>query len=142
MIELGLPGAQRSGEELCGLRSPIAEQAACRRAALRAQAAAPVFAGVVAPVVVSAGAFVAAVRASVVTVEVAAVVCVEFPVGCGHRRRAVVVFAAPADVSARRAAAPGLAAVGAGQSAAGVSARVRDWREPRPAFSTKEDGLD
>ncbi len=47
------------------------------------------------PVVVSAGAFVVAARASVATVEVAAVVSAEFPVAGGHRRRAVVVSAAP-----------------------------------------------
>lgn len=94
------------------------------------------------PVVVSVGAFVAAVRASVATVEVAAVVCAECPVASGHQRRAVVLSAAPADASARRAAAPGLAAGGADQAVAGVSARARDWRVPRSESSMKEGGLD
>ena len=105
-------------------------------------AASPAFAVPAVPVVVSAGVSVAAARASVATVEVAAVVCAESPVARGHRRRAVVVFAASADAFARRAAVPGLAAVGADQAVAGVSARSRDWRKLRPAVSAKENGLD
>ena len=89
-------------------------------------AASPAFAVSAVPVVVSAGASVAAPHAFVATVEVAAVVCAAFPVASGHQRRAVVISAAPADVSARRAAAPGLAAAGADQVAPGVSDPARD----------------
>lgn len=122
-------------------RWPIAEQAACRLAALRAMATCPAFALFAVPVVAFAGASAAAVHAFVATVEFAAVVCAEFPVACGHRRRVVVASAAPADAFARRAAAPGLAAAGADQAVAGVSARAQDSWEPRSVVSAKEGGL-
>lgn len=108
-------------------RWPIAEQAACRLAALRAaMATCPAFALSAVPVVAFAGASVAAVHAFVATVEAVAVVCAEFPAACGHQWRAVVASAVPVDAFARRAAAPGLAAAGADQPVAGVSARAQD----------------
>ena len=107
-----------------------------------AMAASPAFAVSAVPVVASAGASVAAVRAFAPTAEFAVAVCAEWSVASGHRLSVAVVSAAPADVSARRAAALGLVAAGADQSVAGVFARARDWREPRPTVSTKGDDLD
>ncbi len=94
--------------------------------ALSALAASPAFAVSAVPVVVSAGASVVALRASAPIAELAAVVCAEFPVASGYQRRAVVVFAAPAAVSGRRAAAPEFAAGGANRAVAGASVPARD----------------
>jgi len=94
--------------------------------ALSALAASPAFAVSAVPVVVSAGASVVALRASAPIAELAAVVCAEFPVASGYQRRAVVVFAAPAAVSGRRAAAPEFAAGGADRAVAGASVPARD----------------
>ena len=97
------------------------------------------------PVAVSVGAFVAAVRVSGPTVEAAAAVFAECPVACGHQRLVAVISAAPADVFARHAGAPDLAAGGDDPSAAGAFARARDWRERRWALRpvpsrSREDG--
>src|SRR5256885_13205927 len=95
--------------------------------ALRAMVASPAFAVSAVLAVASRGASVAAVRASVPTAEVAAVVCAGCPVACGHWRRAAAVVAA-ADVSARCAAAPRFAAGGADRALAGASRPSRNWR--------------
>ena len=89
-------------------------------------AASPAFAVSAVPVVASAGASVAAVRAFAPTDEFAVAVCAECPVASGHRLRVAVVSAAPADASGRRAGAPGPAAAGADQVAAGAFAPARD----------------
>src|SRR5437879_11861227 len=88
---------------------------------------------------------VASVRASVVAVRacgptsaVAAAVCAELPAAGGRTRRAARVFAAPADVSARCAAAPRFAAGGADRVLAGA---FRPARDGRLAVSAKEYGL-
>ena len=88
--------------------------------------ASPAFAVSGVPVVVSAGAFVVAVGASVPAAGVVAAVCAESPAASGHQRRAVVVFAVLADVSARCAASPGIAAGAADQAVAGASAPTQD----------------
>ena len=85
-----------------------------------------------------ARASVAAVRACGLTAAVAAAVCAACPAAFGRRGRAAAVFAAPADVSARCAAAPRFAAGGADRALAGASRPARDWRL---AVSAKVDGL-
>ena len=103
------------------------EKAACRSVtALSALVASPVFAVSAVPVVVSAGAAAVAVRACAPSAELAVVVYAEFPVACGHQRRAVVVFAVPAGVSGRCAAAPEFAAGGADRAVAAVSVPAWD----------------